>query len=90
MVSAKQTPDFQAKLAILFDESDAFSSDAEKQDRDANRRNPNNAMIARQTQTNAEPGCLPFAVRKMRAESNPGLREFVRKFQDRGKRKTTT
>jgi hypothetical protein len=81
--------DFQAKLSILFDEMDSFTSDADRRGQMSPREhaaNPDSeATPAKPVKEDAEPGCLPFAVRRMRAESNPFLMDFFRLFQDKGK-----
>jgi hypothetical protein len=82
--------DFQAKLSIMFDETDGFSFDAEKNNQEANRHRLTDvgpdAAQPKPLTTDAEPGCLPFAVRRMRAESNPSLKDFIRRLQEMGKR----
>jgi hypothetical protein len=94
MSRATQALDFQAKLSIMFDDVDAFPSDTEKKNQDANRRRLTemtpDAGDPKPLKTDAEPGCLPFAVRRMRAESNPSLRDFIRRLQDMGKHKAAT
>jgi hypothetical protein len=93
MNRSAQALDFQAKLSALFDEADAFSCDAEKQERVTNfqRRSEKELepLQPKPTKPDLEPGCLPFTVRRMRAEANPSLKDFFRRFQDKGKRKTS-
>jgi hypothetical protein len=79
------------KLAILFDETDSFPvADSDRQSRSARSDPPPPPVDAvppreKQQRGDQESGCLSFRLRRSRAESNPFLTDFFRKFQDRAR-----
>jgi hypothetical protein len=83
---------FNDKLTILFDEADCFPVlDSGKQSREAARlpaggrdSPPSREKPPREDD---EPGCLSFTHRRSRAESNPFLKDFFRRLQDRQRAK---
>jgi hypothetical protein len=90
-----RTPDsFGDKLAILFDETDSFPvADSDNQSRTARTGPPRHVDAGspreKQLKDHPEPGCLSFRLRRSRAESNPFLTDFFRKFQDRARLRHT-
>jgi hypothetical protein len=84
-----QNTDFCSKLAIMFEETDLLSCDADKESRYARPDDLNPMVIdrtsAKQRGSEAEPGCLSFSSRKLRAESNPYLKDFFRWFHEKHK-----
>jgi hypothetical protein len=83
---------FNDRLNILFDEADSFPVlDPEPQSRDSKRRagRLSDPFPSREKQPKEddEPGCLSFTLRRSRAESNPFLKDFFRRFQDRQRAK---
>jgi hypothetical protein len=84
-----RNPDsFDDKLAILFNEMDSFpvpDSNTRSRRPGADVNVEGGPPREKQSRDDQEPGCLSFKLRWSRAESNPFLTDFIRKFQDRAR-----